>query len=109
MTVLSGAAAARTDGPSIDGVSRRAWAWGAGLLVLGLIVLAADVHSIITFHPAAGSDQTATLGQVIGLLFCGLVLLAAALVLGTGVRRRLEIRRRRRLRDRLAARNQLPD
>ena len=81
-------------------MSRRAWAWGAGLLVVGVVVLGVDLHSMLTFDPSAGSDQTATLGQVVGLLLGAALLFAAALILGTGLRRRLEVRRRRRLRAR---------
>ena len=76
---------------------------GAGLLAVGVLVLALDVHAIATYRAPAGTQQSATLGQVVAAVFgVGLLVIGGALVGGV-LRRKLAIRRVRRLRDRLAA------
>ena len=103
MTALSPVPPTPGDGPSVVPVSRRAWVWGGVLLLAGAVLLGVELGAIATYAPAAGSPQTATLGQIVGALFGGGLFLVGAVLVGTGLRRRLEARRRRRLRDRLAA------
>ena len=109
MTGLSGTAGTHAVGSSIADVGRNARAAGVAALVIGAVVVAAALHSILTFHAPAGSTQTVTLGQVASLLVGAALLAVAAVILGTDVRRRLEVRRRRRLTRRLAARLDQPD
>jgi drug/metabolite transporter (DMT)-like permease len=90
-------------GPSVAPVSRRGWLWGAVLLLAGAVLLGVELHAIAIYRAPEGSPETATLGQVGGALVGSGLLLIGVMLVGTGLRRRLEVRRRRRLRDRLAA------
>jgi hypothetical protein len=90
-------------GPSLAPVSRRGWLWGGVLLLAGAVLLGVELHAIATYRAPEGSPETATLGQIVGALAGSGLLLVGAVLVGTGVRRRMELRRRRRLRDRLAA------
>lgn len=79
--------------------------WGGVLLLAGAVLLGVELHAIATYRAPEGSPETATLGQIVGALFGAGLLVVGAVLAGTGLRRRLEARRRRRLRDRLAADN----
>lgn len=74
------------------------------VFVLGAVIVGIDVQSIVSYRSPAGSQQSMTLGQVAALILGAGLVVIGGLVLSTIVRRRLDTRRRRRLRDRLEAR-----
>jgi hypothetical protein len=83
-------------------MTTRMWAWAGGCGVAGLLFLALTVHSVATFTPPAHSAQVLTLGQVVGFLFSGLLIILSVLVVLSGLRRRRELRRQERHRQQYA-------
>jgi hypothetical protein len=83
-------------------MTTRGWAWAGGCGVAGVLVLALTVHSVATFSPPAHSAQVLTLGQVVGFLFSGLLIIVSALITISGLRRRRELRRQERHRQQRA-------
>ncbi len=61
-------------------MSRRAVQWIVGLGVLDIVVFALTLHAHLTFHRTPNSPTVMTVGQVLGWLITGVLLVAIALI-----------------------------
>ncbi len=83
-------------------MTRRMWAWTAGLIVLAAVDLGATVHAHASWHKPAGDSQaTLSLGQLMGFVTAALLFAVAVTILVTGLRSWRTLRRRGRRADRI--------
>ncbi len=67
-------------------MTRTAWTWAGGFGLAGLVDLGLTVHAHDTWHAQAGGPSVMTLGQLLGFVSSVVLLVAAVLILISGIR-----------------------